>query len=359
MPAPPLHGRRHREIAASLARMAAESRLPQTLLFVGPEGVGKATVARHLAAGINCSAGPGLACGDCSACARILSADLSLPEYRKQLAERKKLPGAKRSEAPLVIATHTDVLIFPPDGPMEMIGIEQAKALRKAARFSPSEGRRRVFIVEHADRANKDAANALLKTLEEPAPSLTIVLTTEHLYRLPSTIRSRAVPFFFPALTRDEMAAFLERRADIDSDVRDKVSTWAQGSPGAALALDVDAFLRRREAMLALIRTALSRGEFAQLSAEIEALARKPSESAEAMIAMIASLLRDLLRARLRVDEELIHRDIAGELADLAPRASFAWTERAVVTLDDLDASRHTNIQRQIAFEAYALRLQA
>lgn len=358
MPPPVLYGRRHREIANSLWRIVAEDRLPQTLLFAGPEGVGKATLARHLAAGINCDRGPGEPCGDCSACTRILAADLSQEPFKRQLTERRKLPAAKRAEAPLVIATYTDVLIFPPDGPMQIIGIDQAMTLRKAARLSPSEGRRRIFIIEHAERANAEAANALLKTLEEPAPNLTIVLTSENPYLLPATIRSRSVPFFLPALSREEMAAFLEGRPDVGDEIRDQVATWSQGSPGIAVSLDVDEFLRRRDAMLALVRTALSSGEFAQLVGKLDKIARRETEGIEVLAAMISSLLRDLLRLHLGVDENLTHRDIRDGLERLASRLTFEWTERASKALDELEQMRQRNIQKQIALEAYALALQ-
>ena len=153
----------NRDIADSLFRMAGEDRLPQTLLFAGPAGIGKATLARFLAAGINCDKGPAWPCGECSACLRILAADLSLDEHRKQFEERVKLPAAKRSENPLIVSTHPDFLIFPPDGPLRMISIEQARRLRQAAQFSPSEGRRRIFVIDHADRANSEAANARIQ----------------------------------------------------------------------------------------------------------------------------------------------------------------------------------------------------
>lgn len=358
MPPPALYGRRQREIADTLWRIVAEDRLPQTLLFAGPEGVGKATLARHLAAGINCNLGPCEPCGDCSACRRILATDLSQEPFKRQLTERRTLPAAKRAEAPLVIATYTDVLIFPPDGPMQIIGIDQAIALRKAARLSPSEGRRRIFIIEHAERANAEAANALLKTLEEPAPNLTIVLTSENPYLLPATIRSRSVPFFLPALTREEMAAFLARRPDVGDGVREQVATWSQGSPGVAVSLNVEEFLRRRDAMLALVGTALSSGDFAELVGRLDKIARRESEGIEALAAMISSLLRDLLRLHLGVDENLTHRDIRDGMERLASRVTYEWTERASEALDELEQMRQRNIQKQIALEAYALALQ-
>ena len=355
MPAPRLIG--HEWIAASLWRMVAEDRLPQTLLFAGPEGVGKATLARHLAAGINCESGPGMPCGECSSCERILAADLSTAAYRQLFQDRRKLAASKRAESPLVISTHPDVLIFPPDGPMQIIGIDQARMLRNAARLAPSEGRRRIFVLDHAERANAEAANALLKTLEEPAPGLTIILTTENPYLLPATIRSRSIPFYFAALSPAEMETFLHSREDIAEEIRDQVAAWSNGSPGVALSLDVQAFLRRRTAMLSLVRTSVSEGEFARFAGEVESVARKQSEGIEELASMLASLLRDLLHLHLNVSEGLTHLDISKDLATLASQTDFKWIERALRGLDELQQLRQANIQKQIALEAYALSL--
>ncbi len=356
MPAPQLIG--HERIAASLWRMVAEERLPQTMLFAGPHGVGKATLARHLAAGINCAPRPGPPCGDCSPCQRILANDLSNAASRQLIEERRKFPAAKRAEAPLVVSTHPDVLVFPPDGPMRIIGIDQARFLRSAARLTPCEGRRKIFVLDQAERMNTEAANALLKTLEEPGPGLTIVLTTENPYLLPATIRSRSIPFYFATLSSAEMHSFLQSR-DVPEDVRERVGAWSRGSPGTALALDIERFLKNRTAVLALLKAALSKGEFARLAGEMEAVARQPSAGIHELTAMMHSLLRDLLRHHLNVREDLTHPDLASELADLASGSSFAWTERALGFLADLQRYQPMNIQKQIALEACALKLRS
>ena len=337
--------------------MVADERLPQTLLFAGPAGVGKTTVARHVAAGMNCSNGPGRPCGTCSPCTRILSTDLSRQEYRDRIAEHSKLPAAKRASSPLVIAAHPDVLIFPPDGPMRIIGIEQARLLRSHARIRPCEGRRRIFVIREAERANSEAANALLKTLEEPASDLTIILTATNPFLLPATIRSRSIPFQFGALAPEEIATFLRSRDDVPESVREKVAAWSGGCPGVAITIDVGEFLARRSAMLALVRTALAKGDFARLSGAIGSFARKRSEGIDRLAAMLGSLLRDLLRLHLGIDRGLTHHDIADELRPLAARADFAWTERAFDALDELEKLQQTNINKQIGFEAYALGL--
>lgn len=356
MPAPQFFG--NRGIADSLFRMAAENRLPQTLLFAGPAGIGKATLARLLAAGINCDRGPARPCGECSACLRILAADLSRGEYRKQLEERAKLPASKRAESPLIVSTHPDFLIFPPDGPLRMIQIEQARRLRQAARYNPSEGRRRVFVIDRADRANPEAANALLKTLEEPAPSLTVILLAENPYELLPTIRSRSIPFYFAPLASDEIERFLAMREEIPAGERGRAAAWSGGSPGRAVALDVEAFVRRREAMLTLLQVSLGAVEFARLAGEMESFARTSAADLDQTAEMLYSLLRDLLRIKLGAGASM-HTDIRDDLEPLAARAAFEWIERARAQTAKLEELQRRNIQKQIALEALALGLRS
>ncbi len=344
-------------VVAALRGMLTQDHMPQTLLFSGPRGIGKATLARYLAAAIHCrEAAPDDFCGRCNACARVLAADLSLPEFQSQIEEREKMPAAKRGDNPLIFSTHPDYLIFPPDGPLRMIGIEQARKMRSAARFNPSEGARRLFVLDGADRANDDAANSLLKTLEEPAPALTIILIAENPYDLLPTIRSRSVPFYLSRLSTEEMQRFFERRPDLPDADRKRLAWWAQGSPGAALAIDVDEYLARRDVMLAVLRTALGASGFADLIGRTESVARKTREKLDVLIEMLFGLLSDLLHLRYG-SGRLINQDIREDLRELAERVGFGWMEQAAKGLDELDALRRRNIQKQIALEGYAARL--
>lgn len=345
------------ELAASLRRMLVEDRLPQTLLFAGPRGVGKATLARFLAAAANCHIqGPTDFCGECSSCHRILAGDLSLKEHRDLLAEREKMPANKRADAPLIIAAHPDFLTFPPDGPMRMIGIEQARQFRNAAQYSASEGRRRVFLIDEADRANDDAANSLLKTLEEPGPQLTIILTAENSYELLPTIRSRSVPFYFSPLSVEEMRRFFARRRDLSLADRDRLASWAQGSPGRALEIDPDEYEERRRALLALLETSLDAASFGHALAGSGTIGRRAKEKLELLVEALYGLLSDIVRLRHGVGG-IVNDDIRDELAKLAQRADFGWIERAAEGLDELELYRRRNIQKQVALEAFTVKL--
>ena len=240
---------------------------------------------------------------------------------------------------------------------MRIITIDQARQMRQAAQYGPSEGRRRLFLIDHADRANDEASNSLLKTLEEPAACLTIVLTAENPNELLPTIRSRAIPFYFAPLSNEEMEKFLAAFTELNKDERQSLIRLAQGSPGRAITLNVDQYLERRDSMLALFRTSLGEGSFAELLPYTETVARKSDERLDVLIESFQSLLQDLLHLRFGSGRSLVNTDIADELESLARRATFEWIEKAAAKLDELELLRRRNIQKQIALEAMGIGL--
>src|SRR5437764_5994256 len=204
-------------VVETLEQMVRTQRIPQTILLDGYEGVGKATLARRFAASLLGDAG------------KIEQDDLSLESNCACISEREKWPAEKRNEDPLLFSTHPDFLTFPPDGPLRQISIPQMRLLRERAQFKPLHGPRRVFLIDHIDRANEQAANSLLKTLEEPPDHLVVFMTAENPYDLLPTIRSRTVPLHLGPLSRDEMLAFSRRRGLVDAERR---FALADGSPG-------------------------------------------------------------------------------------------------------------------------------
>jgi DNA polymerase III subunit delta' len=328
-------------VTAALERMIEQDRISQTLLFAGPEGIGKATLARRFGARLLGSA------------EKIERDDLSLPDNLAAIAERERWPAEKRNEDPLLFASHPDFVTYPPDGPLRQLSIPQMRQLKERAQFKPSRGARRVFLIDHVDRAGDQAANSLLKTLEEPPDHLILILTAENAYDLLPTIRSRAAPFYFTPLPEEEMRAFVEARGLDSPERRVALST---GSPGVAVSLDLEQYDRRRSAMFALLRVAAGEAPFSEWMKYSETIARGRSEKLELYLKVLYTLLRDLLV--LREGGPLIrNRDLQPQLEPMARKVSFRWIRVAVTKVDELAELLRRNIQKTIALDALILEL--
>ena len=328
-------------IVEALDQMIAQDRLAQTLLFSGPEGVGKATLARRLAARL---------LGNPE---RIERDDLSLEVNRETVALRERWPADKRNEDPLLFATHPDFVTFAPDGPLRQISIQQTRLLKERAQYLPNKGSRRVFLIDHVDRANEQAANSLLKTLEEPPPHLILIMTADNGYDLLPTIRSRAVPFYFSPLSSAELHEFVKARALGEPERR---IALAAGSPGLALSLDLEAYDKRRAAMLALLQTAAGIAPFSSWLPVSESIGRSKSEKLELYLKVLYELLRDLLILQEK-SGAIRNQDIRRDLEALAAKIGFAWIRRAVTRVDEIAELIRRNIQKTIALDSLIMDL--
>lgn len=330
-------------VAEALDQMIAQERLAQTLLFSGPEGVGKATLARRLAARL---------LGNPE---RIEHDDLSLEANRETVAARERWPADKRNEDPLLFASHPDFVTFAPDGPLRQISIQQTRLLKERAQYLPNKGSRRIFLIDHVDRANEQAANSLLKTLEEPPPHLILIMTAENGYDLLPTIRSRAVPFYFSPLSPAEVREFAKARGLDQSERR---IALAAGSPGLALSLDLEAYDKRRAAMLALLQTAAGIAPFSAWLPVSESIGRSKSEKLELYLKVLYELLRDLLILQQK-SGDIRNQDIRRELEALATKTGFLWIRKAVARVDEIAELIRRNIQKTIALDSLIMDLRA
>ena len=129
--------------AEVLGQMVSGSRIPQTILLAGPDGIGKATLARRFGARL---LGHGPA---------IEKDDLSLPHNVELLAEREKMPADKRGDDPLLFQSNPDFVTFCPEGPLRQISIQQMRVLKDRAQFAPLKGRHRVFLIDQIDQIGR------------------------------------------------------------------------------------------------------------------------------------------------------------------------------------------------------------
>ncbi len=220
MPLAPLFG--HAGIRRSLARAVAADRLPQVLLLTGPNGVGKQRLALWLAQLVLCAArSDGEPCGTCGPCRRVL--DLAHPDVHWFVPVQRPKTGDADKQAEEVATALLEVMAArranpvwsAPDGTAGH-GVASARLVQRQAGLTAVESRWRVFIIGNAERlvmqeSSPDAANALLKLLEEPPPGSLFVLTTPEPGLLLPTIRSRAVPVRLHRVAAVDVRAFLDR----------------------------------------------------------------------------------------------------------------------------------------------------
>ena len=328
-------------VAETLSHMIERGRIAQTILLSGPEGIGKATLARRFGAAL---------LGDAH---KIEQDDLSLPQNIDAAEQREKWPADKRNDDPLLFSTHPDFVTFAPDGPLRQVTIQQMRMLRERAQFRPLRGAHRVFVVDHLERANEQAANSLLKVLEEPPEHLIILATVENLYDVLPTIRSRAVVLQMSRLSDEEMREFAKARNLPDAATR---IALAEGSPGVAAALDLEQFRERRALMLAAFECGAGLTSFASWVQHSENFGARKSEKLEAYLKIGYGLLEDTLAA-LHGKAAVRNRDVEQRVGTLAKAVTFKWVEGAVRLIDELVVMVRRNIQKTAALDGMIIKL--
>ena len=250
----------NRRVVERLRRKLRESRFPHGLIFSGPAGVGKHTCALMVAKALNClNSTPGNFCGECSSCRKI--------------------------EA----GTHPDVMLISVAEDASQIKIAQVRRVLELLGLQPLEGRNKIFILDPADLLNAEAANALLKGLEEPPENSFFVLVTVNVHELLLTIRSRCQTYHFTPLSLEDI-----RRQGIASEFAVR---WSQGSIGRARSLDEVRLKTERGLMLDFLETALFSTEehFQDLLGASAELGRAKQDFEERM-EVLAVLIADLLK---------------------------------------------------------------
>src|SRR5579863_4096843 len=279
-------------IVAALRGALRSDRVPHALLFTGPRGVGKYTLARMFAQAANCERLKDDFCGECETCKRIALLADPAPLIEQGLVERGESADAATVERiPLILQTHPDVWALLPD-PVRlktpvarpMLRIGQIRAVQRAAYFQPM-GRRRVFILDGADTMRWDVANVFLKILEEPPGSATLILIAPSPYSLLPTIVSRCMQFHFAPLSQSDVESILKEKSDLTPSDARMAAQLAEGSPGYALEMDVKKESERRRDALQILYRASRGKEFGQLFARTSAMAKDREVSFEEQLA--------------------------------------------------------------------------
>lgn len=311
------------ERARDVLRRAVErDRVHHGFLFVGPDGVGKFATALSFTRILLCDRRApqtfAAACGECRHCRKIQN-DLQHPDVR---------------------------VIVPEGGVNKFIKIEHVRALQKFASMKPYEARHQIALLDGVHRMTDEAANALLKTLEEPPPTMHLFLVTDQPQSLLDTIRSRCQTIRFGALSVEHVHEVLRREDEGELTDEELVvaAAFGEGSPGRARALlDAGIVGARRELFERIAR--LSRRAPASLLNEAEELA-KDRKTLTLRLDLLKVLLRDTILYRVRGPEaELVNRDLeplVRELSDRFDVDGIVSRIDAVTTAQDL-LSRNVN----------------
>jgi DNA polymerase III subunit delta' len=353
------------EIVNRLRDMLARERFPHAVVLSGAQGSGKYTLALMLAQALNClspTQTDGLPdfCGQCTNCTRIAQAADLDARFAEAVEARENLRDADKRDTRLFVQTHPGVLVIPPDPPQMMIKVDQVRRVIETIYYRPSESRERVYIF--TDSAfMKEAANSLLKVLEEPPEFATIFLLTENAGELLPTIRSRSMIFTLRALPAEEIERYLaEHRPEWKAPQRALVARLCEGAVGRARSFDLASYTGARDHALAILNSALRGGEHTELFKITESYrpGAEGREKTEQLIRTLYALLRDLIFIISGTPDLIRNTDISAALTKLAEAADFEWITSASDRLADVERGMRRNLLRSLSLDAFAVAIE-
>ncbi len=321
----------HERVVAYLARAIQYGHIHHAYLFAGPAGIGRTTLAYAFAQALLCEAVPeARPCGHCRACDRV--ARRVHPDVTRVSLEQGR-EAAK------------------------LLSIDQVRELRASLALRPLEGAWRVAIIDDAERLSHDAADALLKTLEEPPPYAVVILIAEDLQAMPETIRSRCHVLGLSPLPRTLVQQALQERG-VTPERAVRLARVTRGRIAEALRLsNDDAALTHREKQVAEVIAALSEPlaalGFARRLAEQYRRGRRAA--VEDALRLAVELWRDALWLVTDPNAPIVHEEARAALQQLARREGLWGTARGLrATLQAL-ADLEVNVQARLALDVAAM----
>ncbi len=348
----------NRETVDRLRAMLARDRFPHGVILAGPAGSGKFTLAQMLAKAMNClQPPPGNLpdfCGHCANCARIAQADDLQARFAEAVEAREALRETDKKATRILVQTHPDVLIIPPDPPQLLIKVDQVRRVIANIYFRPAEGGRRVYIFTEA-AFMKEAANSLLKVLEEPPEFATLFLLAENPGALLPTIRSRCISFQLAPLPTTDLEHSLERaHPEWKPRERQLVARLSEGAIGRARGFDLRSYLSARQDAITLLTTAMRPDDHSSLfrATETYRAGAEGREKADHLLRASYGLLEDLLFLKSNAPDLVRNVDIAAELARLGGSIDFQWITRASHLLAEVQSGMRRNLLRSLSLDA-------
>lgn len=348
-----------------LREMIARDHLPHAIILTGPRGAGKFTLAQMVAKAVNCLQRPFAAdglpdfCGVCRNCERIAQADALDQRIAEAVEARDNLRESDKRETRLFVQTHPEVLVIPPDPPQMLVKVDQVRHVIGEMYYRPGEGRQKFYIFSESNFM-KEAANALLKVLEEPPDFATLFLLAENSNALLPTIRSRCITLRLAPLTAEEIGEDLALRTEWTAAQKKLVARLCGGAIGRARNFDLNTYLAARKDALLLLTTALGENDHSALFRATESY-RAGGEGkgkTDLLISVLHSILEDLMFLQAGSAELMRNQDMQAELAAIARQVSFNWIVRASDGLGDVQNGMRRNLLRSLSLDGYSSSLE-
>jgi DNA polymerase-3 subunit delta' len=363
----------HRTLRKALARAAGEDSLAASLLLHGPTGVGKQRLAFWIAQLVLCerpdAAGP---CGSCRSCRLALRLEhpdlhwhMPLPRPRRASTPERLAEALEDARAAHLAAMRESPLQPSWSDEPRAHYLAAARTLRRRAHSRPAMGSRQVFIIGDAEtlvpqESSPEAANSLLKLLEEPPDGTRFILTTSEPGRLLATIRSRCLPLHLAPLPDDVVATFLLAHTDASEEEARHAASLGQGSVGRALGFlesdgEAGPLQQLRRQALDLVRA----GTGSAGSGFTTAMEYRPA-GARGMLELFAFVeewLRDVVAVAAGAPEQALHRDFLAELERLARDLDPTGAAGALQEVEEAREQARGNVNPQLIVTGLVSRL--
>lgn len=317
----------HEELRRRLARAAAEGRLPQSLLLYGPRGIGKQRLALWTAAMLNCHGQPPRPCGECIACrlcSRLEHPDIHwffpLPRPKRATGAEQLRQKLEEARAAALQARRENPAYVDEEEGATGIYVAAVHTMRRLAQKAPAMGPRKLLIIGRAETmtpgmGSPEAANALLKLLEEPPDDTTLILTSDVPGALLPTIRSRVQAVRVAPLPGDRVAEFLRAQLGVEAPEATRLAGKSSGSIGRALELREGDGAEIRQTAMALARAAIADGLSPRLAVAHGFRGFGARGSFAQTLGEATAMLRDLLASSAGAAGAVSDPDTAKDLA--------------------------------------------
>ena len=327
-------------------RLLRSQRLPNSLLFVGENGIGKKPFAFELAKAFACrNPVDGEACDNCAACLRADKFNIPAPTDKNK-DEFKKVFFSEHSDIGIVTAYKNSILI------------DAIRSVETESNFRPYEAKARFFIIDEAEKMNDAAANALLKTLEEPSPASHIFLLTSRPNALLQTIRSRCQFVRFAPIEANEIENHLLQTKKFAPDDAALLAKLSGGSIGRALNLDLGKFREQREAILKVAESLIVNHNRAVLLKVAEEMNdAKNKDNYNNYLDILQTVIHDIWLLGFNTESEIINADLQPQISRLANKADSKRLAEWLKEIEILRENLTVNLNKKIAADALFMKM--